>query len=127
MEEELKLSSVNETSNNRFKFPPGSTPLSSLCRCTLLGPVLLVGLGFGVAENWKLNELVKTSEEYYSSGIVGVLHLERLLPENHATTIDALVARDQARHARILRTTTSGLVNFPLNSSFDLNNIGYLS
>ncbi|WMV52104.1 hypothetical protein MTR67_045489, partial [Solanum verrucosum] len=72
----------------------------------------------------KLNESVKTSEEYYSSGIAGVLHLERLLPENHVTTIDALVARDRARHARFLRTATSGLVNFPLNSSFDLNNIG---
>ncbi|KAG5582670.1 hypothetical protein H5410_053297 [Solanum commersonii] len=57
-------------------------------------------------------------------GIARVLHLERLLPENHVTTIDALVARDRARHARILRTATSGLVNFPLNSSFDLNNIG---
>ncbi|KAH0723945.1 hypothetical protein KY289_006989 [Solanum tuberosum] len=72
----------------------------------------------------KLDELVKTSEEYYSSGIAGVLHLERLLPENHATTIDTLVTRDRARHARILRTTTTGLVNFSLNSSFDLNNIG---
>ncbi|KAH0780230.1 hypothetical protein KY290_006657 [Solanum tuberosum] len=56
--------------------------------------------------------------------IAGVLQLERLLPENHVTTIDALVARDRARHARILRTVTSGLVNFPLNSSFDFNNIG---
>uniref|UniRef100_K4D411 Peptidase A1 domain-containing protein n=1 Tax=Solanum lycopersicum TaxID=4081 RepID=K4D411_SOLLC len=80
---------------------------------------------FSHSSDRKLNESVKTSEEYYSaSGIAGVFHLERLLPETHVTSIDALVARDRARHARILQTATSELVNFPLNSSFDLNNIG---
>ncbi|KAG5579423.1 hypothetical protein H5410_050050, partial [Solanum commersonii] len=73
------------------------------------------------------NEVIKTEEEYYSSGAARVFHLESLLPANHITRIDELVARDRARHARILLTITSGVINFPLNNSFDLNLVGYLS
>ncbi|KAG5579434.1 hypothetical protein H5410_050061 [Solanum commersonii] len=71
-----------------------------------------------------MNEVFKTEEEYYSSGAARVFHLESLLPTNHITKIDELVARDRARHARILRTTTSEVINFPLNNSFDLNLVG---
>ncbi|KAG5579433.1 hypothetical protein H5410_050060, partial [Solanum commersonii] len=63
------------------------------------------------------NEVFKTEEECYSSGAAEVLHLESLLPANHNTTIDEL----EARNTRILCTTTTRVINFLVNGSFDLN------
>lgn len=61
------------------------------------------------------------------SGSSSVLHFEKLILRNRTTTSDELEARDRARHARILRnSTTAGAVEFYLSGSFDPKLVGYM-
>lgn len=61
----------------------------------------------------------------FEKGASSVLHLEKLILMNRTTTSDELGARDRARHARILRSsTTAGAVDFYLTGSFDPKLVG---
>ncbi|TMW97308.1 hypothetical protein EJD97_005811 [Solanum chilense] len=68
-----------------------------------------------------------SAQESKLSGASSVLHLEKLILMNRTTTSDELEARDRARHARILRSsTTAGAVEFYLTGSFDPELVGYI-
>ncbi|MCD7469372.1 hypothetical protein HAX54_008342 [Datura stramonium] len=49
----------------------------------------------------------------------GVLLLERVFPVNHSVGLEELIARDRARHARILQSFAGGVVDFPVIGSSD--------
>ncbi|CAI0614082.1 unnamed protein product [Linum tenue] len=56
-----------------------------------------------------------------------VFHLERTLPlSSNSTSMEQLIARDRARHARILRESTAvhGVVSFPVYGSADADLFG---
>lgn len=56
----------------------------------------------------------------------GVLHLERVFPVNHSVVeLEELIARDRARHARILQNFAGGIVDFPVIGSSDPFLLGY--
>uniref|UniRef100_A0A3Q7ETY0 Uncharacterized protein n=1 Tax=Solanum lycopersicum TaxID=4081 RepID=A0A3Q7ETY0_SOLLC len=66
-------------------------------------------------------------DEETAIGSSSVLHFEKLILRNRTTTSDELEARDRARHARILRnSTTAGAVEFYLSGSFDPKLVGYI-
>lgn len=56
----------------------------------------------------------------------GVLNLERVLPLNHKVELEELIARDGARHSRILQNFAGGVVDFPVIGSSDQFLFGYL-
>lgn len=56
----------------------------------------------------------------------GVLRLERVFPVNHSVELEELIARDRARHARILQNFAGGVVDFPVIGSSDPFLLGYL-
>ncbi|KAL3326654.1 hypothetical protein AABB24_037377 [Solanum stoloniferum] len=55
----------------------------------------------------------------------GVLRLERVFPVNHSVELEELIARDRARHARILQNFASGVVDFPVIGSSDPFLVGF--
>ncbi|XP_047316548.1 aspartic proteinase 36-like [Impatiens glandulifera] len=60
-----------------------------------------------------------------AAGITGtILTLERAFPANHNVGLEKLIARDQARHARILQGVSGGIVDFSVTGNSDPNLAG---
>uniref|UniRef100_M1AGB0 Aspartic proteinase Asp1 n=1 Tax=Solanum tuberosum TaxID=4113 RepID=M1AGB0_SOLTU len=55
----------------------------------------------------------------------GVLRLERVFPVNHSVELEELIARDRARHARMLQNFAGGIGNFPVIGSSDPFLVGF--
>ncbi|XP_027366559.1 aspartic proteinase-like protein 2 isoform X1 [Abrus precatorius] len=55
----------------------------------------------------------------------GFLPLERSIPLSHRVEVEALRARDRARHARILRGVVGGVVDFSVQGTSDPYSVGY--
>ncbi|KAK7277458.1 hypothetical protein RJT34_22471 [Clitoria ternatea] len=55
----------------------------------------------------------------------GFLPLERGIPLSHRVEVEALRARDRARHARMLGASVGGVVDFSVRGTFDPYSIGY--
>ncbi|KAG5582638.1 hypothetical protein H5410_053265 [Solanum commersonii] len=55
----------------------------------------------------------------------GGLRLERVFPVNHSVELEELIARDRARHARMLQNFAGGIGNFPVIGSSDPFLVGF--
>ncbi|CAK7332091.1 unnamed protein product [Dovyalis caffra] len=53
------------------------------------------------------------------SSFPATLHLERGIPANHELKLSQLKERDKVRHSRMLQSSAGGVVDFPVQGTFD--------
>lgn len=58
-------------------------------------------------------------------GMTMTLQLERAFPTSHGVELSQLKARDRVRHGRILQQFPNGVVDFPVEGTYDPFLVGY--
>lgn len=60
-----------------------------------------------------------------SDGFPTTMTLKRAFPVSQQVEMSRLIARDKARHGRLLQSTASDVVDFPVDGTFNPFTVGY--
>lgn len=60
-------------------------------------------------------------------GLPATMTLERAFPMSQDVELSQVIARDMARHGRMLQSTTNGVVDFPVDGTYNPFIVGYVT